>query len=267
MASLQTLFRCASQTTALLLLGFTCQSHFRAQPLEDNHMQGSTHEFLLLKSSEGKPIAVGDMVQVAHGPLVHSHLVFHFRDGSIDDETTVYRQGRVFQLLRDRHIQRGPSFPKPLDLTVNVAASEAVSRELKDGKEEIKKEHLDPPGDLANGMVLLVLQSIPSGAAGTSVSYLTGTPKPRVVKLLIKPDGKQDFVVAGSHRHAQKYNIHVELGGITGMVAPLIGKQPSDIQVWVADGEVPTVLRSEGALYEGGPIWTIEQATPSWPVR
>jgi len=49
------------------------------------------------------------------------------------------------------------------------------------------------------------------------------------------------------------------------MVAPLIGKQPPNIQIWIIGGEAPAFVREEGPLYEGGPIWTIQLTSPVWP--
>jgi hypothetical protein len=223
------------------------------------------HGFLVLKSADGKTIAVGDVIQVAHGRQVRSRMVFRFRDGSLDDDTTVFLQGRVLKLISDHHIQKGPSFPKPLDLTINVPTSEAMWKETKDGKDETKTEHVDFPDDLANGMVPLVLLNIAPKMEETKVSYLVGSPKPRIVRLPIKPDGLERYRLAGIARQAKKYNIHIELGGIAGVVAPVIGKQPPDLKIWVADGEVPTVVKTMGELYEGGPIWTMEQTSPTWP--
>ena len=234
-------------------------------PIPANNVQGSMHGFLVLKSSDGKIIAVGDMVQLAHGSQVHSRLVFHFRDGSIDEDTTVFTQGQSLKLVSDHHVQKGASFPKPLDLMIQVAESETRSLEVKDGKAEIETEHVDLPDDLANGMVPLVLEKIAPGMQDATVSYLVGTPKPRIVKLSIKPEGLESYGLGGLSRQAKKYKIHIEIGGITGVVAPIIGKEPPDLHIWVADGNVPTVVKIEGALYEGGPIWIMEQTVPVWP--
>jgi hypothetical protein len=48
------------------------------------------------------------------------------------------------------------------------------------------------------------------------------------------------------------------------MIAPLVGKQPADTDVWVAGGEAPAFVKSEGPLYLGGPIWSIEMTSPVW---
>ena len=43
---------------------------------------------------------------------------------SLRDETAVYSQRGVFRLLTDHMVQKGPSFPKPVDMTL-VAIAEA----------------------------------------------------------------------------------------------------------------------------------------------
>jgi hypothetical protein len=52
------------------------------------------------------------------------------------------------------------------------------------------------------------------------------------------------------------------LPGVTGRIAPLVGKQPPPIRLWVAKSEAPTFLEFEGPLYEDGPIWRIGLAAP-----
>lgn len=136
---------------------------------------------------------------------------------------------------------------------------------MKDGKEQVKVEHIDLPDDLANGIVPLVLENIAPAMEETKVSYLAGGPEPRLVKLSLEPEGRESFLQGGTRRRAKKYAMHIELGGVAGVVAPLIGRQPAGMRIWVADGEVPTVVKTEGAFLEGGPSWTMEQTAPLWP--
>jgi len=56
-----------------------------------------------------------------------------------------------------------------------------------------------------------------------------------------------------------------KIGGVAGVVAPLVGKQPPETHVWILEGEAPAFLKFEGPLYEGGPIWRIELTNPTWP--
>lgn len=250
---------------ALCFAGVLLVQNARAEPIPAREKQGSVSAYLVLKSTDGKVIAVADQVQTVLGNQVHSHLTFRFHDGSIDDETSVFTQGRTYQLVSDHHIQKGPSFPKPLDVSVNVATGTVTSREMKDGKEKVESKHLELPNDLANGMTSLIVENFPENCAEMKVSYLAGGAKPRIVTLSTRPDREDTFRVGGMSRRSRKYRVHIDIGGVTGMIAPLIGKQPPDIGMWVTEGDVPTFLKMEGPLYEQGPIWTTEQAAPVWP--
>jgi hypothetical protein len=226
--------------------------------------QGAMHGFLVLRSADGKIIATGDQVNVVKGNEVHSRLTFHFRDGSIDDETSVFRQASTFQLLSDHHIQKGPSFPEPQNVSVDVQSGKVTWRESKDGKEKVTTERMDVPPDLANGMISLIVQNFPKDKAEMKLSYLAVSSKPRVVQLSVKPDGEDACHIGGARRASERFNVHVEIGGIAGAIAPIVGKQPADTKLWVLKGEAPTFLKMEGALYLKGPIWAMELTSPVW---
>lgn len=242
----------------LLLLS----SFLFADPIPVRSSQGTTHAFLSIHDLQGRRLATGDLVQIAHGDHVTSHLIFRFRDGSIDDDTTIYTQRKTFQLVSDRHIQRGPSFPKPMDMLVEANGNVTI-RDLSSGKSTT--EHLDLPADTCNGLLFTVLTSLPTAAAETKVSLVAPAGKGRLVQLSIKPDGNDTYTADGLKRQADIFRIHVELGGLTGLIAPIVGKQPEDMRVWVSSGDAPTVLKGEAQLYEGGPIWRIELVSPAWP--
>ena len=222
------------------------------------------HGFLLLQSEDGKEIAVGDQINVPHGDEIVSHLVFHFRDGSIDDEVTTFRQGRVFQLVRDHHVQKGPSFPKPLDMTIDVPKRTIWWVETKDGKPETKQQHVEMPDDLVNGIISMVVENFPP-TGQMNVSYAVVESKPRIVKLSFWPEGDDKIFVGEATRHARRFNVHIELGGIAGAIAPLVGKQPPDLKIWALEGEAPLFIKMFGPLYQGGPLWTMVLTQPRWP--
>jgi len=120
------------------------------------------------------------------------------------------------------------------------------------------------PEDLANGLMSILLKNV-RGDAPLTLSMLALTPKPRLVKVKIHAAGEEPFAHGASQRKATHYVLAVELGGLPGLVAPLIGKQPPDSHVWILQGEAPAFLKSQNALYVGGPVWQIELASPSWP--
>lgn len=224
------------------------------------------HGFLALRTQEGRVLAVCDLFQVVRGDRVTSRLLFRFEDGSVDDETTVFSQRGDFHLITYHHLQKGPSFPQPMDLSIDVDLGQVTVRSTgKDGKEEVKSEHLDLPSDLANGLILSIAKNIWHKTPETKVSMLVATPKPRLIKLAISPTGEEPFSLVGSSRKAMRYEIKIELGGVSGMVAPLIGKRPPNIQIWIIGGEAPAFVKEECPLYQGGPIWTIQLTNPVWP--
>ena len=236
-----------------------------AAPVSVRHMEGTTHGFLVLRNQQGKELAEGELTQVVKAHRLISDLVFHFKDGSVDDETTVYSQRGVFRLLRDHHVQKGPSFPHPIDLSIDASTGQVTVVSSDNGKKKTETDHLDLPSDLANGLIQTLLKNIQPDTPETKVSYLATTPKPRLVTLSIKPQGKEKFRVAGVPHRAMRYDIKIEIGGITGAIAPLVGKQPKDIYIWILGGKAPTFVRMEGELYEGGPVWIVQLTAPVWP--
>jgi hypothetical protein len=235
------------------------------EPIHVRHVEGTLHGFLTLRSEEGKALAAGDLTQTVRGDRVTAQLVFHFKDGSVDDETTVYRQRGIFKLITDRHVQKGPSFPHPMDMTIDAVSGAVTVRTTgKDGKEEVATEHLDLPQDLANGLVPIFIRNISPDAVETKVSMVVATPKPRLVKLAISPRGEESFSIVGEKRKAMHFEIKIELGGVAGVIAPLVGKQPPNIHLWNVGGEAPTFVKETGPSFAEGPIWTIELTSPVW---
>lgn len=258
--------RVRSSTLTSLLVSVTLLQPcaLLAEPIAVRHLEGTVHGFLVLRTMDGKTLAAGDLVQTVQGERLVSTLSFHFRDGSVDDETTIFSQRRYFRLLSDHHVQKGPSFPHPMDVLIDASTGEVTVRSTEGGKEKVEAKHLDLPPDLANGLLPNLLKNIPSDAAQTKVSYVAATPKPRLVTLALSTQGEESFRAAGLRYKATRYDVKVELGGVTGIVAPLIGKQPEDIHFWILGGKAPAFVRMDAQFYESGPVWTVELTGPVW---
>ncbi len=235
-----------------------------ADPIAVLHREGTTRGFLIVRTPEGKTLAAGDLVETIKGNRVTTRLTFHFRDGSIDDDQTIFDQRKVFTLVSDHHIQKGRSFEHPSDVLIDVPSGNLTVKTMDASKEKVEVTHMDFPPDLSNGMELTILKNISPNASETSLLYLAATPKPRMVKLSLTPNGEDTFTVAGIPHKATHYVLKVELGGITGLVAPLIGKQPKNTDVWVVGGPAPAFVKSEGPFAVFGPLWTIEMSSPEW---
>jgi hypothetical protein len=68
--------------------------------------------------------------------------------------------------------------------------------------------------------------------------------------------------LVGFPRKAMRFGFKVELGGIAGLIAPLIGKAPPESQIWIIGGLTPAFVKEEGPLYQGGSVWTIQLTSP-----
>jgi hypothetical protein len=237
-----------------------------AEPVPVRFKEGLVHGFLVLSTPVGERLADGDLIQTVDGDRVTSRLVFRFKDGSVHDETAVFSQRGTFQLISDHLVQKGKAFPREIDVTIDAASGQvAVRHKDEDGKEKTEADRLDLPPDLANGVILTLLKNLAPGTARASVSFLAATPKPRVVKLEITAGDEQPFSTGGKERKATRYRVHVDIGGLTGVLARLLGKQPEDSAVWILGGEAPAFVKSEGPLSAEGPSWRIELTSPRWP--
>ncbi len=232
-----------------------------AEPVAVRQTEGLMHGFLVLQTLEGKTIADGEMTQVTRSGRVTGHLSFHFKDGSLYDDTVIFSQRGIFRLLTDHLIERGSSFTQPMDTLIDASTGQVTVRYSdKDGNEKVVTEKLELQPDLANGLVLTLLKDIQPTVPQTIVSMVVATPKPRLVTLEIRPQGEESLSIGNIQKKATHYVVKVKIGGITGAVAPIVGKQPPDTNIWVLGGEAPAFVRSEGPLFEGGPVWRIQLA-------
>ena len=234
-------------------------------PMAVLHTEGLVHGFLVLRTLEGNTIADGDVTQVAKGDRVTNHLVFRFKDGSIYEETVVFSQRNRFRVASDHLLQKGPTFKHPMEVWLEVSTGQVTVRYTEDdGKEKTITDRLKLPSDVANGMILTLLKNIRPGVTQITLSMVAFTPKPRIVKLVISPEGEDSFSIGGSSHKATRYLVKIQIGGVTGLVAPLVGKQPPDTHVWILGGDAPVFVKLEGPLYQDGPTWRTELTSPVW---
>lgn len=266
MLSQDTMARCARLIAAIVVSGaLTAPSGL---VVGVRHREGELHGFLALSTLQGKAVAAGDLSQIANGDRVSARLVFHFKDGSLSDETTEFTQRGHFRLISDHLIQRGPSFPAPMDMMIDVASGFVTIRHADPhGRQQTIRKRMQVPDDLANGLILTLLKNVDPKGPPTTVSMIAATPEPRLIHLTLTPSAVTPFSTAGAARTAREFVVHVDLGGLTGIVAHLLGKQPPDSRVWILEGDAPAFVKSEQPLYAGGPLWRIELVSPRWPAQ
>ncbi len=241
----------------LLLIG---ASALGAAPVQVRLREGTVRGFLAIRTPTGERIGHGELVQRPRGDEVENHLVLRFDDGSLHDEVTTYSQRGAFRLEAYRLTQRGPSFPGA-EVTFDRKSGryEAKVHERIGATEEVASGEFEMPPDLYNGMALTLLKNLPPGqtVAGQLVAF---TPRPRLLRMELSREGEDRVMFAGDPKAASRYLVNLEIGGLTGVVASVIGKSPPDLRYWLATGEVPAFVRFEGAMFLNGPVWRVEMA-------
>lgn len=253
--------RCFAVLLAVVLLLAGAPLH--ADNVAVRFPEGLTRGFLAVSNQAGRQIGAGDWQQTAQNGRVTIDLTVRFNDGSRYREHTVFTQRGVFHLLADHLVQTGPSFKTPLDSTIDTSSGQVTIR-YKDGhgKERTVSKHMDLPADLANGLLFVLVKDMNPQSPQSVVSYVAATPEPRLVKLIFKPHGTSMFETAGVRQNAEHYVMSVSIGGVAGVIAPLIGKKPADTDIWVIGGEAPTFAASEGPFFANGPIWKLSLVSP-----
>lgn len=253
----------------VLVAGATLAPEAPAGPVAVRYTEGITHGFLTLRSTGGDLLAEGDLLQVVRPEGVDSRLVFRFKDGSLYDETVVFSQSRVFTLLSYRLLQRGPSFPEEMSISVDRERDRGrytVTSRRAGAEAETATGEVELPPDVYNGMFIMILRNLPKDT-GETVHVLAFTPKPTLVQIELTPYAAET-VIAGERRvPVMHYVLKPKLGMLRGALAALFGKTPPDYHCWIVTADLPAFVAIDGPLYTGGPIWRFETVSPRGPAR
>lgn len=248
-----------------MLSGLMACATVSAEPIAVRFSEGATHGFLVLRSESGESLAQGELIQNIKGDRVDSRLVFRFKDGSLHDEKVSFSQERVFTMQTYQLIQRGPSFPDAVQISMDrkTGAYEIRSRTGADGPEETANGRLDLPPDVYNGMTVTLLRNLPEGKNET-VQFVTFTPEPKLINLMLLRLGEETVRVGDLSKQATRYSLNPQLGAITRLFGRLLGKLPDDFHYhfWLLNEDVPAFVSFEGPLYLKGPNWRIELLSP-----
>lgn len=247
----------------VLLAASITPNYVAAEEIPVHHIEGTSLGFLTLRDESGAPIAYGDLQQVVTKNYVMDDLKFKFNDGSFYEEITKFTQHGVFHVISDHLVQRGPSFKQQVDSLIDTASGNVTMSSIDEhGKQKKETKRLDLPPDLANGLLTTIAKNLDPSAPSTTVSMVAGSTSPQIVKVKYSPQPEAIFHVGPVPYKAQHYRLKIEISGVKGKVAPLIGKEPKDIDLWLAKSESPTFLKFRGQMYEDGPIWEMELAAP-----
>ena len=236
-----------------------------AAPIPVRFVEGAVHGFLVLRTVDDVLIASGDLLQVTRGRHVESRMVFHFKDGSVFDETVVFSQDKVFAMQSYHLVQRGLVFSEDTEIRLEQASGKysVKTKAHKDGREKVLDGTLSLPSDVYNGMVIIVAKSLPKDTRET-VHVVAFTPKPVLIQVRLAAVGEQKVLIGELPKTAIHYVFKPQLGIWLKFFAELTGRTPPDNHAWIITDEVPAFVKFEGPLYMTGPIWRIELTIPRW---
>ena len=243
---------------AVVLVGVLWAAGVGAAPQRVRLPEGNAHGFLIVRTLAGEAIAYGELVQQPTRGLITSRLLLHFNDGSRYDETVVFSQKDVFRLERYQLTQRGPSFPQATIAFDRKSGQYRVrQQDTKDSEVQTARGPLTMPPDLYNGMTTTLMKNVPPGASATG-QMVAFTPEPRLLTMVLTPEGEETVRLGTVTTTVVRYRVQLELGGLTGLLAPMLGKQPPDLSYWLVMGDVPAFVRFEGPMFLHGPVWRLE---------
>ena len=231
-----------------------------AAPVTVRYTESITHGFLVMKAPGGGTIAHGEYVQYPKGERIYNQLTFRFTDGSLYDEEVTFTQHHVFRLLVYKLVQKGPSFPETTEVSFDRESGRYRARAGKDTSEGA----LDLPEDTHNGLTGLLLKNVPPGAGATG-HLVAFTPKPHVLRTTLSREGEDKYLVGDVTHKATRWLVDLEIPGVLGVLASLVGKEPPDLNYWIATGPAPGFVKFEGAMFLKGPRWRVELSGAGWP--
>ena len=246
---------------ALLL----CLCIAESSPIRVRMIEGNFRGFLVLRSLDGAAIAYGEVSQKPTGNLIECRTFLKFKDGSLYDESATFSQKGVFRLEGYHLGQHGPSFPV-LEVSIDRKSGhyQALSQAEKDSKQKTASGKFEMPADLYNGMALMLLKNLPGGA-GATVHMAVFTPEPRLIEMEWSWEGEDVVLLGGRAMKTMRSLVKLKIGGLTGVIASLVGKSPPDLRYWFVNGDVPAFVKFEGAMFLNGPVWRLEMTTVEWP--
>ena len=244
----------------LVAIAFNTVAVFAA-PIPVRFAEGFAHGYLALRDENGDRLADGELIQKSHGHVVDSRLVFRFKDGSLYDERVSFTQKQVFTLQSYKLVQRGPSFPNTLDISLDRKSSEYRVLTSQDGAPEQKLTGTARPAGRRRERHDRHDAAKLTPGRGETVHFLAFTPEPKVLDLKLVPTERTTIRIGDLSKPMTRYVVEPKLDSLTMWFGKLSGKLPEKFHYhfWLVTDEVPTFGGFEGPLYLVGPNWRIEQ--------
>ena len=165
------------------------------------------------------------------------------------DERTTYSQRGVFRLEAYHLTQSGPSFPGA-DVAFDRKSWPLPGEDAREGRRargDGERRVRDAAGSRQRPDAPLAQEH---AARGTGHRPAGGVhAEAALSRMELHQEGEDRIVFAGDPKQAARHLVDLEIGGVTGVVASVIGKNPPDLRYWLALGDIPAFVRFQGAMF------------------
>jgi len=193
--------------------------------------------------------------QHLRGHRLHVERVAHFRDGSSDADDAEVDVGARLESISGRSIIRDSRGEAIVDLKIDVAAKRITGFCIEDGTREEVDEEVDiGPGTYWGPLFNLVLKNFAANAKGDTLVFqsIVPTPKPRVIDMELKRDGKATVRRTGGSIEATRYTL---LPTVNFLVDPIMQRLVPMTEFLMDTGSPPALARFAGPRnYAGQPM-------------
>lgn len=193
--------------------------------------------------------------QHLRGDRLHIERVAHFRDGSSDADDADVKVGARLESISGRSIIRDTRGEPIVDLKIDVAGKRVTGFYIENGKREAVDEEIDiGPGTYWGPLFNIALKNFDANADGDTLVFqsILPTPKPRVIDMELKRDGKATVRRTGGSVEATRYTL---LPTVNFLIDPILQRVALKTEFFIDAGTPPAVVRFAGPRnYAGQPM-------------
>jgi hypothetical protein len=225
-------------------------------PIKLKYTEGDFAGATTIWSEDGKRVmGFIEYRQHLRGHRLHIERVAHFRDGSSDADDADVKVGARLESISGRSIIRDTRGKPIVDLKIDVAGKRVTGFYIENGKREAVDEEVDiGPGTYWGPLFNIALKNFDVNADGDTLVFqsILPTPKPRVIDMELKRDGKVTVRRTGGSVKATRYTL---LPTANFLIDPILQRLAPKTEFFTDAGTPPAVARFAGPRnYAGQPM-------------
>jgi hypothetical protein len=225
-------------------------------PIKLKYTEGDFAGATTIWSEDGKRVmGFIEYRQHLRGDRLHIERVAHFRDGSSDADDADVKVGARLESISGRSIIRDTRGKPIVDLKIDVAGKRVTGFYIGDDERKAVDEEVDiGPGTYWGPLFNIALKNFDANADGDTLVFqsILPTPKPRVIDMELKRDGKATVRRTGGSVQATRYTL---LPTVNFLIDLILRRVALKTEFFIDAGTPPAVTRFAGLRnYAGQPM-------------